>query len=119
MEELLCSYVPESRSGNDTSGIKVKGVIHWVNAETAVDAEIRKYDYLLKDAEYSGQDFSERMNYDSVHVYNGKAEPYLAEVANGTSFQLMRKGYYKKIVEDGKLVLSEIVSLKDSFVIKK
>lgn len=119
VEELLCSYVPESRSGNDTSGIKVKGVIHWVNAETAVDAEIRKYDYLLKDAEYSGQDFSERMNYESVHVYNGKAEPYLAEVANGTSFQLMRKGYYKKIVEDGKLVLSEIVSLKDSFVIKK
>ena len=119
VEELLCSYVPESRSGNDTSGIKVKGVIHWVNAETAVDAEIRKYDYLIKDAEYPGQDFSERMNYDSVHVYNGKAEPYLAEVANGTSFQLMRKGYYKKIVEDGKLVLSEIVSLKDSFVIKK
>ncbi len=119
VEELLCSYVPESRSGNDTSGIKVKGVIHWVNAETAVDAEIRKYDYLLKDAEYSGQDFSERMNYDSVHVYNGKAEPYLAEVASGTSFQLMRKGYYKKVVEDGKLVLSEIVSLKDSFVIKK
>lgn len=119
VEELLCSYVPESRSGNDTSGIKVKRVIHWVNAETAVDAEIRKYDYLLKDAEYPGQDFSERMNYDSVHVYNGKAEPYLAEVANGTSFQLMRKGYYKKIVEDGKLVLSEIVSLKDSFVIKK
>lgn len=119
VEELLCSYVPESRSGNDTSGIKVKGVIHWVNAETAVDAEIRKYDYLLKDAEYPGQDFSERMNYDSVHVYNGKAEPYLAEVANGTSFQLMRKGYYKKIVEDGKLVLSEIVSLKDGFVIKK
>lgn len=119
VEELLCSYVPESRSGNDTSGIKVKGVIHWVNAETAVDAEIRKYDYLLKDAEYPGQDFSERMNYDSVHIYNGKAEPYLAEVANGTSFQLMRKGYYKKIVEDGKLVLSEIVSLKDSFVIKK
>lgn len=119
VEELLCSYVPESRSGNDTSGIKVKGVIHWVNAETAVDAEIRKYDYLLKDAEYPGQDFSERMNYDSVHVYNGKAEPYLAEVANGTSFQLMRKGYYKKIVEDGKLILSEIVSLKDSFVIKK
>ena len=119
VEELLCSYVPESRSGNDTSGIKVKGVIHWVNAETAVDAEIRKYDYLLKDAEYSGQDFSERMNYDSVHVYNGKAEPYLAEVASGTSFQLMRKGYYKKVVEDGKLVLSEIVSLKDGFVIKK
>ena len=115
VEELFCSYVPESRSGNDTSGIKVKGVIHWVNAETAVDCEIRKYDYLLKDAEYSGQDFSERMNYDSVHVFSGKAEPYLAEVSDGTSFQLMRKGYYKKITENGKLVLSEIVSLKDSY----
>ena len=113
--ELKCSYVPESRSGNDTSGIKVKGVIRWVDAATAVDCEIRKYDYLLKDAAYPGQDFSERMNYDSVHVFNGKAEKYLAEVADGTSFQLMRKGYYKKITEKGKLVLSEIVSLKDGY----
>ena len=113
--ELKCSYVPESRSGNDTSGIKVKGVIHWVDAATAVDCEIRKYDYLLKDAAYPGQDFSERMNYDSVHVFNGKAEKYLAEVTDGTSFQLMRKGYYKKITEKGKLVLSEIVSLKDGY----
>ena len=115
VKELLCSYVPESRSGSDTSGIKAKGVIHWVSAEKAVDCEIRKYDYLLKDAEYSGQDFSERMNYDSVHVFNGKAEPYLAEVLEGTSFQLMRKGYYKKVTENGKLVLSEIVSLKDGY----
>ena len=117
--ELKCSYVPESRSGNDTSGIKVKGVIHWVDAATAVDCEIRKYDYLLKDAAYPGQDFSERMNYDSVHVFNGKAEKYLAEVADGTSFQLMRKGYYKKITENGKLVLSEIVSLKDGYKPRK
>lgn len=113
--ELKCSYVPESRSGNDTSGIKVKGVIHWVNAATAVDCEIRKYDYLLKDAEYPGQDFSERMNYDSVHVCKGKAEKYLAEVPDGTSFQLMRKGYYKKKTENGVLVLGEITSLKDGF----
>lgn len=115
VEELFCSYVPESRSGNDTSGIKVKGVIHWVDADTAVDCEIRKYDYLLKDAAYPGQDFSERMNYDSVHVYRGKAEPYLAESKDGTTFQLMRKGYFKKITEGGKLVLSEVVSLKDGY----
>ncbi len=115
VKELICSYVPESRSGNDTSGIKVKGVIHWVDADAAVDCEIRKYDYLLKDAAYPGQDFSERMNYDSIHVFNGKAEPYLKEVKDGTSFQLMRKGYYKKIDENGKLVLSEIVSLKDGY----
>lgn len=115
VEELFCSYVPESRSGNDTSGIKVKGVIHWVDADTAVDCEIRKYDYLLKDAAYPGQDFSERMNYDSVHVYRGKAEPYLAEAKDGTTFQFMRKGYFKKITEDGELVLSEVVSLKDGY----
>ncbi|MBQ8885323.1 MAG: glutamine--tRNA ligase/YqeY domain fusion protein [Clostridia bacterium] len=114
--ELLCSYIPESRSSNDTSGIKVKGTIQWVNAETAVDAEIRKYSYLLKDAEYAGQDFGERMNLDSEHIYNGKAEPYLAESEDGKAFQLMRIGYYKKCTkEDGTLVLSEIVSLKDNF----
>ncbi len=113
--ELLCEYVPESRSGNDTSGIKVKGVIHWVDAASAVDCTIKKYDYLLNDAEYSGQDFSERMNYDSVHEFKGKAEKYLAEAKDGDSFQLMRKGYYKKFDDNGKTVLSEIVSLKDSF----
>ena len=115
VKELRCSYVPESRSGNDTSGIKVKGVIHWVSAKTAVDCEIRKYEYLLKDAEFAGQDFSERMNYDSIHIFKGKAEAYLGEVEEGTSFQLLRKGYYKKVNENGKLVLSEIVSLKDGY----
>ena len=56
------------------------------------------------------------MNLDSEHIFYGKAEPYLASVANDTAFQLMRVGYYKKCVkEDGTLVLSEIVSLKDNF----
>lgn len=113
--ELRCTYFPESRSGSDTSGIKAKGVVHWVNAETAVDAVVKQYDYLLNDAEYAGQDFSERMNYDSEHVISAKAEPYLNEVADGSAFQLMRTGYYKKCTEQGKLCLSEIVSLKDNF----
>lgn len=115
VKELLCSYVPESRSGNDTSGIKCKGVIHFVDANNFIDVELRKYEYLLKDEEYSGQDFSERMNYDSVHVFNAKAEKYFEKAIEGTSFQLLRKGYYKKFVKNGKIVLSEIVSLKDSF----
>ena len=100
---------------NDTSGIKAKGVLHWVNAETCVDAELRQYDHLLKDAEYAGQDFSERMNSDSEHIFAAKAEPYLAASDEGEAFQLMRTGYYKKCTEQGKLVLSEIVSLKDNF----
>lgn len=112
--EILCSYIPESKSGNDTSGIKVKGVIQWVNAADCVDIEIRKYGYLLKDEEYAGQDFSERMNKDSLKIFNGKVEPYVLD--NGDkSYQLMRTGYFKLLTVKGKTVLSEIVSLKDNF----
>ncbi len=113
--EVKCTYFPESRSGNDTSGIKAKGVLHWVNAETCVDAELRQYDHLLRDADYGGQDFSERINLDSEHIFAAKAEPYLAEAEDGAAFQLMRTGYYKKATENGKIILSEIVSLKDNF----
>lgn len=115
VKELKCSYYPESRSNNDTSGIKAKGTIQWVDASAAVDAEIRQYSYLLNDAAYSGQDFGERINLDSEHILAGKAEPYLAESEENKRFQLMRIGYYKKFTENGKLILSEIVSLKDSF----
>ena len=113
--ELKCSYVPESRSSSDTSGIKVKGTIQWVDGKTGVDAEIRKYGVLLKDAEYPGQDFGERMNLDSEHIFHGKAEPYLFGSEEGKAFQLMRVGYYKVCKENGGLILSEIVSLKDNF----
>ncbi len=113
--ELLCSYVPESKSGNDTSGIKVKGVIQWVNAKKAVDVEIRTYGYLLKDEEYAGQDFGERMNEQSVKIYNGKVEPYVMENADERPYQLLRTGYFKKLEVNGKQIISEIVSLKDNF----
>ena len=114
--ELLCSYIPESKSGNDTSGIKVKGTIQWVNAADAVDAEIRKYGYLLKDEEYSGQDFSERMNENSLTIYHGKVEPYVFSCEENKPYQFMRTGYYKSIkTKDGKTAVGEIVSLKDNF----
>lgn len=112
---LICSYLPESKSGHDSSGIKVKGTIQWVDAATAKDVVIKKYDYLLKDAEYPNQDFSERMNYDSVHEFPGKAEAYLADAEEGKSFQLLRIGYYKKVTENGKTELHEITSLKDTY----
>lgn len=98
--ELLCTYLPETKSGNDTSGMKVKGTIQWVDAKTAVDVEIRKYGYLLKDEEYPGQDFSERMNKDSVKVFNGKAEPYAFEGEFDKPFQFMRTGYFKKSMQN-------------------
>ena len=115
VKELLCSFVPESRSGNDTSGIKVKGVIQWVSDKTAVDVEIRKYGYLLNDEEYAGQDFSERMNKNSVSVFSGKVEPYVMENKDERPYQFIRTGYFKRLKVKGKEILSEIVSLKDNF----
>ena len=113
--EVHCTYLPESRSGHDTSGVKAKGVLHWVNAATCVDAVLKRYDLLLRDADYAGQDFSERINLDSEHIFAAKAEPYLAEAAENTAFQLMRTGYFKTCRADGALCLSEIVSLKDGY----
>jgi len=119
VKELLCSYVPESKSGNDTSGIKVKGVIQWVNADTCRDVEIRQYGYLLKDEEYSGQDFSERMNKESVKIFNGKVEPYIFENGKDVPYQLMRTGYFKRLDVNGKEIISEIISIKDRVNVKK
>ncbi len=113
--ELICSYLPESKSGNDTSGIKVKGTIQWVNADDCVDVEIRRYGYLLNDEQYPGQDFSERMNENSLTVFNGKVEPYVFENNDDRPYQFIRTGYYKRIDAHGKPAVGEIVSLKDNF----
>lgn len=113
--ELKCTYFPESKSGSDMPcDIKAKGVIQWVDAKHGKDAEFRKYQPLLNDEQYPDQDYAERLNAQSEQIFYGKCEPYLAEAKDGTAFQLMRMGYYKKCSEGG-LVLSEIVSLKDSF----
>ena len=112
---MLCTYYPESKSGNDTSGLKVKGVVQWVEESTCKDVEIRQYGYLLKDEEYAGQDFAERMNKESVKIFNGKVEPYVLDNADDRPYQLMRTGYFKKLNVKGKEILSEIVSLKDNF----
>ncbi len=116
VEEILCTYFPETRSGSNLpTEIKAKGVIQWVDAKYGADAEFRHYEPLLKDEQYPDQDYAERLNYDSEKRFYGKAEPYLAESEDGKPFQIMRTGYYKKITENGKLILSEIVSLKDNF----
>ncbi len=115
VKEIHCTYLPETRSGSDESGIKVKGTIQWVDANNYVPCEVRKYGYLLTDAKYNGQDFGERLNPNSMEILSGVAEKYIETAPVGESFQLLRKGYYKKMLRDGKIVLSEIVSLKDSF----
>jgi hypothetical protein len=81
--------------------------------------EIRQYGYLLNDEEYPGQDFSERMNKNSVKIFNGKVEPYIFENDKDAPYQLMRTGYFKRLTVKGKEIISEIVSLKDNFNVKK
>ena len=91
--ELKCTYFPESRSGSEQPcAVKAKGVIQWVDCKYGKDAEFRQYESLLKDEAYPDQDYAERLNYDSEHVFAGKAEPYLAEAAEDTPFQLLRTG---------------------------
>lgn len=116
VEEILCTYFPETRSGSEVkSDVKAKGVIHWVDAKYAKDVEFRRYQPLLNDEEYPDQDYAERLNADSERIYYGKTEPYIGECEEDKAFQLMRTGYYKKFIENGRLVLSEIVTLKDNF----
>ena len=83
------------------------------NGANAVNTKI------LNDEEYSGQDFSERMNKDSVKIFNGKVEPYIFENDKDAAYQLMRTGYFKRLTVKGKEIISEIVSLKDNFNAKK
>ena len=81
IEEIQATYVPESRSGQDTSGLNVKGTIHWVSAGHAVNTELRIYDRLFTDespAGHEGRDFKEFINPDSLKIIPyAKAEPHI------------------------------------------
>lgn len=95
--ELLCSYYPDSRSGSDTSGIKAKGVIHWVSAPHAIQAEVRLYDRLFTDPEptnHEDRDYIEFYNPNSLQVVTAFAEPSLKNAQPGQTFQFLRKGYF-------------------------
>ncbi|WP_316806132.1 glutamine--tRNA ligase/YqeY domain fusion protein [Pedobacter agri] len=118
--EIYCTYIPESKSGNDTSGINVKGTIHWVSAQHAKTAEIRLYDRLFTsetpDAEEG--DFKDYLNPESLTVLpNAYIEPALADADLDSRYQFIRKGYFcldKDSTED-KLVFNRTVTLKDTF----
>lgn len=115
--ELHCSVVPNSKSGNDESGIKVKGVIQWVDAATCVDVTVRKLQSLLRDPVDGITDFNQRFNEDSMKLVSAKVEPSLKNAKVGDKFQFMRVGYYvlDRDSKDGQLVFNEIVGLKDGF----
>ena len=117
--ELLCSYIENSKSGNDTSGINVKGTLHWVSAAQALPVEIRQYDRLFKveDVASAEGDFKDYINPDSLQVITGYAEPVLKEAEVGAKFQFMRKGYFCLDADStpDKLVFNRTVGLKDTW----
>jgi len=117
---IYCSYLPESRSGGDTSGINVKGTIHWVSAAHAATAEVRLYDRLFKVEDPGNEegDFKSYINPDSLQVIpNAYIEPALASAKPGDRFQFLRKGYFS-VDQDStadKLVFNRTVTLKDTW----
>ena len=94
--EILCRYIPESKSGQDTSGINVKGTLHWVNAKDAMEVEVREYDRLFRVENPSAEegDFKSYINPDSLKTVKGFAEPSILETKATDRFQFLRKGYY-------------------------
>lgn len=119
--ELHCSVVPNSKSGQDESGVKVKGVIQWVDAKNCVDVTVRKLQSLLNDVVDGVTDFNLRFNENSLKTVTAKVERSLLSAKPEEKFQFMRVGYYvldKDSVGD-QLVFNEIVGLKDSFNIAK
>ncbi len=119
IKEIHCTYVPESKSGADTSGIHVKGTLHWVNAADAVEIEVREYDRLFKAENPSSEegDFKDYINPDSLKIVKGYAEPALKNARQGDSFQFLRKGYYclDKESTPEKPVFNRTVTLKDGW----
>ena len=114
--EVVCNYIPDSISGGVNAGIKVKGVIQWVNAKDCIDVVLHEFDYLLLDGE---GDFNDRLTPDSHKVYaNAKGEAELANCKAYDRFQFMRMGYFSAVKDygkDGKYEFNMITGLKDSF----
>ncbi|MBS1512299.1 MAG: glutamine--tRNA ligase/YqeY domain fusion protein [Bacteroidetes bacterium] len=118
---IHCTYLPESRSGADTSGIHVKGTIHWVSAAHAVNAEVRLYDRLFKSENPAAEegDFKEHINPDSLHIItDAKLEPSLTTATPDHRYQFLRKGYFcvDKDSTADKPVFNRTVTLKDTWV---
>jgi len=119
--EVHCEYIPESKSGNDTSGINVKGTMHWISIEKSLEAEVRLYDRLFQVEDPSSEegDFKTYLNPNSLEIIpHAKIEHSLSEAQPGEQFQFIRKGYFtldSKYAKEGKLVFNRTVTLKDTW----
>ncbi len=118
--ELRCTYFPNSKSGEDVSGLKPKTTIHWVDAKHAIPAEVRLYDRLftVEDVANDDRDFKELLNPDSLKVVeNAWLEPSLAGAALGQHYQFLRLGYFTVDTDSTpeKLVINRTVTLRDAW----
>lgn len=118
--EVYCTYIPESKSGEDTSGINVKGTIHWVSAAHAKTAEVRLYDRLfsVESPDSEEGDFKDYLNPDSMQVIEkAYIEPYLANAEQGLGYQFIRKGYFSvdKDSTAENLIFNRTVGLKEAW----
>jgi len=121
--EVRCTYDPETRGGGSPDGRKIKGTLHWVSAEQALDVEVRLYEHLFtkedpNDVDEEGRDFTANINPNSLQVLTGcKAEPFLQGAEAGSRYQFLRNGYF--VVDpdstDDKLVFNRAVSLRDTW----
>ncbi|MEM1122663.1 MAG: glutamine--tRNA ligase/YqeY domain fusion protein [Bacteroidota bacterium] len=118
--EIHATYFPDSKSGSDTSGVKAKGVLHWVSVPHVKEIEVRQYGRLFTDPtpnDHEDKDFMEFFNEDSLKVVKAYGEPAISEVKAGDQLQFMRLGYYccdPDSTED-KMVFNQTVSLKAGF----
>jgi glutaminyl-tRNA synthetase len=122
MTEVHCSYDPATRGGNTPDGRKVKGTIHWVSAEHAIDAEVRLYDNLFTKENPSevaeGQDFTANLNPNSLEVVSAaKLEPSVRDQKPGSRYQFERLGYFSVDPDTTpeKLVFNRTVALRDTW----
>lgn len=118
--ELHCTYDCDTKSGAGTSNRKVKGVLHWVSAAHAVDAEVRLYDHLLVaqgEDDTEGEDFFGMLNPHSLQSFASKVEPALLHVAPSDKYQFLRQGFFCVDTDSqpGKPVFNRIVGLRDSW----
>ncbi|MEO7524560.1 MAG: glutamine--tRNA ligase/YqeY domain fusion protein [Ferruginibacter sp.] len=120
VQTIYCTYIPESRSGHDSSGITVKGTIHWVNVATALLAEVRLYDRLFKveDPMSEEGDFKDFINPESLQIINkAYIEPSVATATIDERYQFIRKGYFclDKDATPDNLVFNRTATLKDAW----
>jgi glutaminyl-tRNA synthetase len=120
--EIHCTYDPESRGGETPDGRKVKGTLHWVSCDDAVEVEVRLFDRLFTREDMSAvpadDDFRNYLNPDSLYVVSAVAEPAAAGLAAGKRCQFLRHGYFAVDPvdsADGRPVFNRITSLRDTW----